>query len=66
MLTTLFTIGALASVLATELLRSLVHRHRVRTGGVGGTQDIAMIGTLSTFAFFLGAIISGVIRLVGE
>jgi len=53
-------LGALgvATVVCTEILRSVVHCHKEHTQGIGGTQDIAMWGTFLGLAFFVGAGIS--------
>jgi hypothetical protein len=56
-----FTVSACAVLIGTEVLRSVVHRHRERVQGIGGTQDIAMWGTLIAGLLLLGAMISGVI-----
>lgn len=49
----LIAIGA-ATMLGTELVRSLVHRRRARRGG-GGTQDVARWGTFLSLACFVAA-----------
>lgn len=40
----LFTALTIAALVATEVARSLIHRRRERRDGLGGTQDVAMIG----------------------
>ena len=40
----LFTACTIATLIATEVARSLIHRRRERRDGIGGTQDVAMIG----------------------
>jgi hypothetical protein len=57
--TQLFIAGTIVSPLVTEVLRAVIHRRRERRDGLGGTQDIAMWGTLAGFACLLGAAISG-------
>jgi hypothetical protein len=54
----------LATLIGTEVVRSLVHRHRERAYGIGATQDIAMWGTLIGWVFALGAIGCGMMWLV--
>jgi len=36
-----FVVGWLASIVAIEILRPIVHQRRERARGIGGTQDIA-------------------------
>jgi hypothetical protein len=50
-----------ATVIGTEIVRSVVHRRRERRDGLGGTQDIAMWGTLIGWACFIGAGICGLL-----
>jgi hypothetical protein len=40
----LFTACTIATLIATEVARSVIHRRRERRDGIGGTQDVAMIG----------------------
>jgi hypothetical protein len=40
----LFTACTIATLIATEVARSIIHRRRERRDGIGGTQDVAMIG----------------------
>ena len=49
--------------MATSVVRSVVHRHRERVYGIGGTQDIAMWGMLVAWAFLIAAMVTGVIWL---
>lgn len=51
----------IATVMGTEMVRSAVHRHRERRYGLGGTQDIALWGTLVGWACFVGAGICGLL-----
>jgi uncharacterized membrane protein len=48
--------GLAVTLLATEILRSAVHKRRERTRGIGGTQDIAMWGSLIGLIFCVAAI----------
>jgi hypothetical protein len=54
-----FLAGVLVSFLVTEVVRAVLHRHRVRIDGLGGTQDVAMWGTLAMFACLLAAAMTG-------
>ena len=47
---------AVAALVTTEILREALNRRRVREHGIGGTQDIAIIGVLIATAFLLGAL----------
>ena len=40
------TVAFATSPIVIEVTRSIVHARRVRTRGIGGTGDIAMLGTL--------------------
>jgi hypothetical protein len=42
-------IGVILGPIVTEVLREVIHRHRERRDGLGGTQDVAMWGTFATF-----------------
>ena len=50
-----------ATMIGTEIVRSVVHRRRERRDGLGGTQDIAMFGTFIGLACFVGAGICGLL-----
>ena len=50
-----------ATMIGTEIVRSVVHRRRERRDGLGGTQDIAMWGTFIGLACFVGAGICGLL-----
>ena len=54
----LVTCAVLSAVL-TEVLRSVVHARRKSKDGLGGTQDIAMWGTLLGYLLLLGAGVCG-------
>ena len=56
-----FTSLAVITRIATEILRSVYNTKRVRETGIGGTQDIAMIGIALTVLWILLAIIFGLI-----
>lgn len=45
-----FTAAFVAGSVVTEITRSIVHPRRERQNGLGGTQDIAMWGTLISLA----------------
>jgi hypothetical protein len=49
-------ISAVGALVATEILREVVNRRRVREHGIGGTQDIAFWGMLVASAFLLAAL----------
>jgi hypothetical protein len=50
-----------AAIIATTIVRAIVHRRRELRDGIGGTQDIAMWGTFIGLACFVGAIICGIL-----
>jgi hypothetical protein len=56
----LTTLGIVV-IFGMEILRSVVHRRREQTQGIGGTQDIAMWGTFLSLAFFISAGICGLL-----
>jgi len=57
---------AILEMIAVEVLRSIIHRRRERQEGLGGTQDIAMWGTLIGWLTIIAALISGLIWLLKE
>ncbi len=58
-------VAFIAVMIGIEIVRSIVHRLRVKRYGIGGTQDIAMWGTLlACLLLFLGAV-SGVLCWFG-
>jgi hypothetical protein len=58
-----FVVLGVASVVATEITRSVVHKRRERIEGIGGTQDIAIWGMLVLGVCIAGATICGVVAL---
>lgn len=56
---------AIVCMVATEVIRSLLHRRRTSQDGLGGTQDIAMVGTLVGGALLLAAGICGGLWVMG-
>ncbi len=50
---TALMVAAFIALIGSEVVRSVVHRHRERVYGIGATQDIAMWGILITFASIL-------------
>lgn len=52
---------AFGVVIGTELLRSIVHRKREKTHGIGGTQDIAMYGTVLAWTLLILGAIAGIL-----
>ena len=59
-----FVACGIASVVVTEILRSVVDRRRVHREGIGGTQDIAICGCVVLAVCNLGAVICLVMWLV--
>ena len=56
---TLFWIAAgVVTLIGIEILRSVVHRRRVKLYGIGGTQDISLYGSLVLIVMLLCAIAS--------
>lgn len=60
--TIIFTSLTVVTLVAIEPARSIVHRRRERRDGVGGTQDVAMIGVGIASIFALVGIVSLVIQ----
>jgi hypothetical protein len=56
--TLILIVLGIATMIGTEIFRSVVHRRRERLDGLGGTQDIAIWGTLIGWACFIAAFIS--------
>ena len=52
---------AVATTVGTEIARSIVHRRRERLRGIGGTQDIAIVGMLVSAMCYLAAAVCGII-----
>jgi hypothetical protein len=61
--TMILVAAAVLSVVLMEVLRSVVHARRKSKDGLGGTQDIAMWGTLIGYLLLLGAGICGLVWL---
>jgi len=56
-----FTTLAMMTWIATEVVRSVYDKKRVRETGIGGTQDIWLIGISCTLIWICLAVISGVV-----
>ena len=56
--------AALLSLIGTAILRSVIHGHRAKKDGLGGTQDIAMRGTMIVWLFLLVAGVSALLWLL--
>ncbi len=56
----LFVALGILSLVATEVLRSIVDRKRRERDGLGGTQDIAICGMVIGWLCVLAAIVCGV------
>jgi hypothetical protein len=52
--------GVIITVIGMELARSAVDKHRTRTQGMGGTQDVALIGTAVGWGFVAAAVGFGI------
>ena len=63
-LTTVFALAALATPIVIEVVRSIVHRRRAQRDGLGGTQDIALWGSLVGFLLVAVTIVCGIAWLV--
>jgi hypothetical protein len=57
--TVFFVVLGILSLVVTEVLRSIVDRKRRDRDGLGGTQDIAIFGTLIGWLCVFGAIVCG-------
>lgn len=53
-----FALGWFGSIVAISILRPIFHRRRERLYGIGGTQDIAMWGTLVGLVCMIGTMVS--------
>jgi hypothetical protein len=53
--TVVLLIAGILSNMDTEIVRSVVHKRRVGRDGLGGTQDIALWGTLVFVPLFVVA-----------
>ncbi|MEC5125158.1 hypothetical protein VSU19_00225 [Verrucomicrobiales bacterium BCK34] len=52
--------GVVVAIIGTEFLRAAVDKHRTRTQGMGGTQDILLIGMIVGWSCFFAAIGFGI------
>jgi hypothetical protein len=59
-------VAAILELIAVEILRSVIHRRRERRDGIGGTQDIAMWGTLIGWLLIIGAGTCGMIWILNR
>ncbi|QDU36717.1 hypothetical protein Mal4_10090 [Maioricimonas rarisocia] len=60
------TIAVLVILVATEILRSIIDRRRRERDGAGGTQDIAIAGTLlAWFCLIAAAVWNAVVWVMG-
>jgi hypothetical protein len=57
--TTVFVVAGIATLIGTEVVRSIVDRYRKQTRGIGGTQDIAIWGMLIGYVCVAGAVVCG-------
>lgn len=60
----IFVVLSAAPLLGTEVVRAFVDRYRVRTQGVGGTQDITVIGIVIAASCEAAAVICGLTWLL--
>ena len=63
-ITVVLVVSAILEVIGFELVRSIVHQRRKHGDGLGGTQDIAMWGTLIGWVLIIAALITGSIWLL--
>jgi hypothetical protein len=54
-------IAALLTMPITEMARSIIHKRRERIQGIGGTQDIFMIGVLVFFVLTVATIVTAIV-----
>jgi hypothetical protein len=52
-----FTSCTIVTLVAIGLIRSIIHRRRERRDGIGGTQDVAMIGVGIAALFALASVV---------
>ena len=62
--TAILIFTAIFEMISVEVLRSIVHRRRKRRDGLGGTQDIAMWGTLIGWVLIMAALVCAAIWLL--
>ncbi|MEW4490936.1 hypothetical protein AB1L42_22840 [Thalassoglobus sp. JC818] len=55
---------AVGAMMMTEVLRSIIHARRKSKDGLGGTQDIAMWGTIISIALLIAAAVSVIMSLL--
>lgn len=53
-------------MIGMEVLRPIVHKHRERKYGLGGTQDIAMYGAFLAWAVLIIGAIAGVVSFFND
>ena len=56
-----FTLLAVATKIATEVLRSIYDKKRVRETGFGGTQDINLVGVTVMIFWTICAVVTAII-----
>jgi hypothetical protein len=61
--TTAFVVATIATLIGTEVVRSIADRYRKQTRGIGGTQDIAIWGMLIGCVCVAGAVACGAVWL---
>lgn len=60
----ILAVAAVLSMVATEILRAVIHARRKSKDGLGGTQDIAMWGTVVCGLLLVAAVVTGVIAYI--
>ncbi len=51
------TVAAVAGMVLLEIIRSIVHAHRIKSNKTAGTQDIAMVGTFVLLLLVISSVI---------
>ncbi|MFC0019498.1 hypothetical protein, partial [Roseibacillus persicicus] len=49
--TLLSVAGVIVAIVVTELVRGVVDRYRTKTQGMGGSQDVLLVGTVIGWTF---------------
>ncbi len=58
--TIMSAIGVILSLVGTEYFRAVIDRKRTRTRGMGGTQDVLLIGMVIGWGFIVMTLGSGI------
>jgi hypothetical protein len=57
----MLVLAAILTMISSEILRSVIHSKRKSKDGLGGTQDIAMLGTIICGVLLIAALVCGIL-----